>query len=296
MKTCPNCQTQYTDDTLRFCLQDGAVLDDGRVTQQETVSLAGQEMETVARRAATTDADPEATQWKRQSEVTHVSSTTEKPGGGSKLALAIAGLALVLLLLAGAGAIGIWLYVRGPAETAAANSNNAQNSKPGNLNSKITPTPTAAPSPTAQAGNMNSGSAPVTTPTPDFDKTAASREVSQQVSKWKTNAETGDLDSQMRTYAPTVDYYRKRGASRDFVRADRARAYRLFDSMSITLSNMSVTIADSGDTATAVFDKEWVFDGTRHSTGKVRQQLQFRKIDGQWLITGERDLKVYYTN
>ena len=66
--------------------------------------------------------------------------------------------------------------------------------------------------------------------------------------------------------------------------------------MSVSISNMNVSIADSGETATAVFDKEWVFDGTRRSSGKVQQQMQFRKINGEWLITGERDVKVYYTN
>ena len=100
----------------------------------------------------------------------------------------------------------------------------------------------------------------------------------------------------MRKYAGTVDYYRKRGASVDFVRRDKQRAFDRFSSISVTISNMNVAVGDSGETATATFDKEWVFQGSRTSTGKVQQQMQFRKINGEWLITGERDVKVYYTN
>jgi len=66
--------------------------------------------------------------------------------------------------------------------------------------------------------------------------------------------------------------------------------------LAFDISNVDISIGDSGETATAVFDKEWVFEGPRRSTGKVQQLLQFRRIGGAWRITGERDLRVYYTN
>lgn len=40
MKQCPNCRTTYTDDTLRFCLADGAALV-GDFTEAETVISGG---------------------------------------------------------------------------------------------------------------------------------------------------------------------------------------------------------------------------------------------------------------
>jgi hypothetical protein len=99
----------------------------------------------------------------------------------------------------------------------------------------------------------------------------------------------------MSHYAATVDYYNKRGASVGSVRADKQRAFTTYDSIRITLSNMTVTPDASGDGATAVFDKEWVFEGVKYSAGKVQTQLKLKKVNGQWLISGERDLKVYYT-
>jgi hypothetical protein len=99
----------------------------------------------------------------------------------------------------------------------------------------------------------------------------------------------------MTHYAPTVDYYSKRAASAAFIRADKQRAFSRYDSISIDISNLSVTVDASGRSATAVFDKEWDFSGNGSSSGKVRQMIRLRNVDGEWLITAEKDLKVYYT-
>ncbi len=292
MRTCPSCHSQYTDDTLRFCLQDGAPLEVLPATQQPTISFAGQELETAAR-VNTPAPESEVTRWKPKSEV----------ADASKTALAIVATAVVMLLVFVVGGIGAWIYFKGFGDDIARNANNGSGNQnavpPGNMNSNglSTPAPTVMPSATAVSNNNSSPDRKITpTPTPQVDKQQASREVSQQIDSWKSLAESGDLDSYMSKYAGSVDYYRKRGASIDFVRRDKQRAFKMFSSISVNISNMDVTVDDSGGRATAAFDKEWVFDGSRRSTGKVRQQMQFRKFNGQWLITGERDVKVYYTN
>lgn len=38
MKHCPACGTQYTDDTIRFCLQDGLSLVESRETETPRVA------------------------------------------------------------------------------------------------------------------------------------------------------------------------------------------------------------------------------------------------------------------
>lgn len=303
MRTCPSCHTQYTDDTLRFCLQDGSPLDQLPATQQPTVSFAGQDLETVVR-GSSPARDSEVTQWDKASKVTHVSSLQPKSSSGSKTALIVAATAVAMLLIFGVVGIGAWLYFKNRDGDIAKNGNNGnrdQNAFPSpntNSNGLNKPSPTIAPSPTATV--VANSNPPVwiipPTPSPQVDKQQASREVSQQINSWKSLAESGDLNSYIRKYAGTVDYYRKRGASVDFIRSDKQRAFNMFSSMSVTISNMNVSVDDSGEGATAVFDKEWVFDGARRSTGKVRQQMQFRKFNGQWLITAERDVKVYYTN
>lgn len=299
MKICPNCHTQYTDDTLRFCLQDGAPLTGAPVTRQPTVSLAGQAMETVS-----SEADGSvATRWKQDSAVARA-AVAETKSRSRWLIWAAAGV-FSLIFLGGIAALGLWLYFK-DRPPIAANLENGKSNQKGvpslNVNTNpATPTSTRLVSPTpaatAPASNINSNVGDMLLdPSPAINKEQASGEVSQQVQSWRSSTESGDTSALVRKYAPSVQYYNKSNASPEFIRADKQRAYRMFGSMSIRISNMDVNVSASGETATAHFDKEWVFDGARRSTGKVRQQLQFRRINGQWLITGERDIRVYYAN
>jgi hypothetical protein len=78
------------------------------------------------------------------------------------------------------------------------------------------------------------------------------------------------------------------------VRADKQRAFEAFDDIEFNVSNVRV-IAESEDRVTVIYDKEWVFaNGERTTEGKVQSQLTLQRINGRWLIVGERDLKVYY--
>jgi len=44
MKQCPTCQSQYTDDTLQFCLQDGSPLKPvGDSPESKTIAFGEQE-------------------------------------------------------------------------------------------------------------------------------------------------------------------------------------------------------------------------------------------------------------
>ena len=84
-------------------------------------------------------------------------------------------------------------------------------------------------------------------------------------------------------------------ASVAFVRADKLRAFTRYDSINIKLTNISISVDQAGEEATVTLDKEWDFKGNGSSSGKVKQLLKLRKFNGQWLITAEKDLKVYFT-
>ena len=289
MKICPNCRTQYTDDSLRFCLQDGALLAAGPASQQASASLGGQEVETVTREA---DGSVE-TQLRHDRQVARPPAPAAKTRARWLVWAAAAG--LLLIILVGAGSVGLWLYLQ-DRRVIVSNTDDRggnQNGTSFNTNTNLvtpTRTPLPTPTPTATASTTPSN---ISSTVRDMQLSA---EVSQQVESWGSSTESGDVNSLVSKYAPSVQYYRKSGATPDFIRVDKQRAYRTFDSISIRISNMDVNVSTTGETATASFDKEWVFGGARRSTGKVRQQLQFRKINGQWLITSERDVRIYYTN
>lgn len=297
MKYCPTCQTQYTDDTLQFCLQDGARLSAAGQSETETVVLPRQvEPLRVEPFAADSSAD-----W-RQSEVTRVSApaaTSEPKKRSTFLIVALTAGATVLLL--GAIGAGAWLYLKnGPTEIVkntnggarnAVNQNFANNSKPNSNAEKKTPPSNSANS---AISNVFPNASPAAGPTP-ADGEQIRREISAQLESWKYAAEARNLNGYMNNYAGTVDYYNKGGASADFVRRDKQRAFTKFDLIRFDLGNVTITPDASGSRVVALFDKAWQFSGADgYSEGKVRQQLTFEKIGGRWLITGEKDLKVYY--
>ena len=287
MKICPSCHTQYTDNTLMFCLQDGTPLDAAFSSEPSTTWSGDDELETAVRAKYPTQP---GTAQSAESEGPHV---PPQRASRSKTPFIVVATAVATLLILGILGLGAWLYFRKDSETTRNTSNGRanQNSSAANANSTRTPTPTPSPSPTP--ANNNSAS-PTPTPEPAADKEVASREVAEQIGKWELLSESGDLDAYMSKYAGTVDYYQRRGASVEFVRRDKRRAFGMYDSISFDISNMDVRVDDSGDRAVATFDKEWEFEGEEsRSTGKVKQQLELRKISGEWLITGERDLRVY---
>ncbi len=277
MKSCPSCLTQYTDDTLMYCLQDGTPLITAAQSDLPTVVIG--ETDTLVNprsRARNLDTKPD------------ISSSGKVDRPRSYTAVAVVTTVLVMLIVFGLLGFGTFLYFRNKTRLQTTNANSTiSKSNQENRNTASSPTPTRVenrPSNPPQPGNRATSEA-VNDETRD--------EIRRQIDSWREATEEMDLDSLMDHYAPKVEYYNKRGADPGFIRADKERAFARFDDISMNISNLEVTPADTDDRLSVVFDKEWRFRGERTSTGKVRQLLQLKKINGTWLITSERDLKVY---
>jgi hypothetical protein len=305
MKFCPNCQTTYTDDTLRFCLQDG--------TQLAEVPDAVTDMPTVAFNEPETIVTPKTPQQvvrinlpqQQNQEPVERPQIIEQPRiveqpriapqhietKKSNTALTVLATILGMLVIFGIG--GAWYLLNSrKTEVAAVNANTVPTNRPLNSNSAnvqtlnnntvkptATPTATPIPKPTLEAGAAK----------------AITGDVKDTVDAWVNSSESLDLDGNLDYYADSVDYYIAGRVNRARVRTDKQRAFDQYDSINFNVSNMKITPDASGEKATAVFDKEWKFEGEeKYSSGKVQQQLTLSKINGRWLITGEKDLKTYY--
>jgi ketosteroid isomerase-like protein len=134
--------------------------------------------------------------------------------------------------------------------------------------------------------------------TTPIDATTVRKEVKEVLDGWADTTRDRDLDEHMSFYAPSLEtFYNARNVSAAQVRKDRARAFERYSEMDVKLENVQVKPDPSGTRATVTFDKTWDFDGDeKHSTGSVRQQLSLTKAGDRWLITGEKDLEVLYTN
>jgi len=300
MKYCPNCQTTYTDDTLRFCLQDGTQLAEVSDASTDMPTVAFDDSETLVSRKPPQQVvrinvpEPEPQNWERieQPRINEQPRIVPQPVETKKSNTALIILATVLGMLALFGIAGAWFLLKNrKSDVAVVNVNTAVN-RPLNSNSanvqilntnttKPTASPTATPSPKP-------------TLDPEEAKVVAD-DVEDAVDTWKSSSENLDLDGNLDQYADSVDYYTAGRINLARVRADKQRAFDQYDSINFNISNMKVTPDASGEKAIAVFDKEWRFEGeNKYSSGKVQQQLTLGKIDGRWLITGERDLKTYY--
>ena len=214
-------------------------------------------------------------------EVSARSTVAEPAERRSKTALIVLLTAVLTLLVFGVAGLGYWIYMRQREKEDARVAPNNRLPVPTATVSDAKPTPTPSPTPN-----------PTSTKTP-VDRSKITREVTDAISSWKEDTESGDVDAVTRHYADRVDYFNRGGVGRDFIGRDKERAFSDFDSIDINIANVKVDVDDTGESATAEFDKSWQFVGDRVSEGKVRSQLKLKKSNGKWIITSERDLRVY---
>ncbi len=167
MKSCPACNTQYSDDTLVFCLQDGTPL---VATDMDTPTVVLGEAETVARqgRIHVPLNDPDSGAWP-QSQVTHVATAIpEQKRSNTPIVIAIVAVGL-LILLGIVGLAGV-VFFKNAANSTVANTNTNPNIPNSNLNNGAFPTPQMSPlaTPTIAASTPypTPMSSPAATPPP----------------------------------------------------------------------------------------------------------------------------------
>lgn len=283
MKYCPKCQTNYEDETYEFCLEDGAVLVEYSEAQSSpTVFLDEQQTQVKIKPTEQVQFYPptQAQDW-QSSQVTQISPQnipspiqSQPPPPKSNMAGAVFLTIFGMVALFGAG-FGAWYFLGGK-----------QTEVPQNKN-------TSSPNATRSTSPKPSANANTPTPTPELDAVKIKSEVTDAINSWKSATENGDINSVMSFYADSISFYGSQ-KSKATVRGDKQAAFNKYDSMEITLSNLRITPDASGEKATAVFDKQWVFTGEKVYAGKVQSQFQFVKSGNRWLISGEKDLKVYY--
>jgi PEGA domain/Double zinc ribbon len=133
-------------------------------------------------------------------------------------------------------------------------------------------------------------------PAPAEDSSSAEGEVRTALNGWAQSIQNRDIDAHMRYYADTLDYYYARSAVQSSrVRDDRTKAFQKFSWLSIQLGGVNVQMDSTGERATVVFDKTFDFrgDSGAYFSGSVQNQLTLTRLGGAWLITGEKELKVY---
>lgn len=302
MKRCPQCGTSYTDETLVYCLQDGAMLAgvgtshppaDSEATWQisggrssgveppPTEILVQENIPTVGLRPTT----PTERQHARPTAHAHEQYSTPQKPRSSALVIILS--VIVALLLVALGGLVTWALMRdgNQDETLAGSrtANQAGERTPDNSNRRTSTneSPYASPAPAPSA----------------VDTAQAEREVQTTLDAWADSIRRRNLEEHMSFYADVLDvYYNSTNVGAARVRADRARAFSIYDSMGMQLTNVKIAIDPSGVRATATFDKTFDFRGEKNFSGSGLNRFWLVKSAGRWRITGEKDLQTYYIN
>jgi hypothetical protein len=136
-------------------------------------------------------------------------------------------------------------------------------------------------------------------PIADQSASSADAEIRNSLEGWAQSSRNRDIDGHLQYYADTLDfYYNRTMVPSSKVREDRTRAFAKFNYVSVQLSNISIQLDSTGQRATVTLDKTFDFRGDNNAffNGAVQAQLALTKLGGAWLITGEKELKVYYVN
>ena len=299
MKVCPLCRSRYTDDSLAFCLQDGSPLADESSESSGEPTAVLHDAETFATGRDSGRIDVEVTrddeERETQERVPRVIPESARDRRSGTLRTVVATVGVMLVLFGILVSIGLYYYYSREGNTPPAGSNSNSN-----IQANVPRTPSLVPSASATlTPSPGSTNTPRPSPTADesFDPDEIKGAVGQRLMAWKAHTERLDLNGVMSCYADKLNYYYSRGnTDKSFVRKNKGDALAKFRRVRITISDLNITVSRDGHTATAVFDKEWSFEGNgKVSTGKVRSQVSFTMSGEQWLINGEKDLKVYYT-
>jgi ketosteroid isomerase-like protein len=311
MKRCPTCNRTYTDDTLRFCLQDGSSLvadsQAGAASDPEATlvnsSTRGEyppPTEVLPARGAETIATPRPVPTAPPHALSADTYGRTAPAPKSRNTATVVLVSVIgTILLLSLGAVGVFLYLRNRGDAERARVGNTEENRPANNANTQNINNTAPNTNKPNVNNNNRATpspSPSTTPAP-VDTAAVTGQVRSALIGWAAATTARDINEHMNYYADTLDtYYNAKNISSGKVRADRERAFNTYSSMDVQLSNIRVTPDPTGQRATVTFDKTWTFEGDKYSNGSVQQLATLSKIGGRWRITGEKDLQVYYVN
>jgi hypothetical protein len=305
MKRCPICNRTYTDDSLNYCLEDGTALNtvssasgsfdpDRTLVDPKRAASGPPPTEVLSSHAVSTEQYPSTTPTSAYQQPTPAPRVDLPRRSNTAAVVTLSVLGTVMLILL--GGVGAWLLMRSRPESSTNVTNGKSATVTNNESRVVSPTPRSDNTRFPQQ-TLRPPSTPAQSTLSPTDANTIRSDVASTLNSWAAGASSRDPDAHASFYAPAVDPYYKRGSvSPNYVREDAARAYGMFSSINVQLSNIQVEPDPDGQHATATFDKTWNFDGTKSSSGAVQQRVWLEKLGNRWLISGEKDLKVYYLN
>lgn len=283
MKYCPSCLNQYTDLTLKFCLQDGTPLSAAPQKQSTIDTVAFSHPVTVQKMTPTADLRIEQPVYNRTQQNFRPEPEKKK---SSKGLIAVAIIFPILTLGVVGGGAG-WIYfsrqqaAAQKQETDVAAAENATSAEPAQIKP---PVPETLKPEEAKSDE-----------TPPVDAEAVKGEIKNLVERWKDLTEGHNAEKLSEMYGEKVEYMGKAGVSSSEIKSNLQKTFDAYSEIDIEITNMMVAVDAQGSSATALFDKEWSYEANPKLTeGKAHTKLHLQRAGKDWKIVTEKQLKVYY--
>ena len=279
MKYCPSCLNQYTDLTLKFCLQDGTPLSAMPERKQSTIdTVAFSQPVTAASFLPTSDFRIEQPPQNR----TQQNIKPDAVPKAKRTSKALVALAVIVpvLTLSGAGVASGWFLLKDRLNAMSEKTEASQDDQAASA-----PVPVASAVPETIKAND-----PAST-----DAEAVKAEITNAVEQWKDLTEGHNAEKLSQMYGEKVDYLGTTGVSNAEIRATVQKLFDAYSDIDLQISNLSVAVDSEGQAATAIFDNEWDYEASpKLSSGKAHTKLHFQRAGSDWKIVSERQLKIYY--
>jgi hypothetical protein len=121
------------------------------------------------------------------------------------------------------------------------------------------------------------------------------KEISAVINRWAEAKRRRDLDRELACYTPSVDrFYGQRNLSAAQLRREEQNVFsRIGTVRRFEISNLKFDRV-TAEWALVSFDKNWDFQGRTRFAGSSREELAMRPVGGQWKISSQREVKVYW--
>lgn len=277
MKYCPSCLNQYTDLTLKFCLQDGTPLSAMPEKKQSTIDTVAFVRPVTAENFMPT-ADIKLEQPRENATQQNIRPAQVRNAKRTSRALIAVAVILPITVISVAGIGSGWYLLRGRLATLQAEST----------------MPVDPPAEPATADVSPAVPETVTVGQPREADTVKSQ-IRNLVEQWKDLTEGHNAERLSRMYGEKVDYYGKPGTRTEEVRAELEKTFDAYSEIDVEISNLSIAVDSESTAATALFDNEWIYAASpKLSSGKAHTKLHFQRVGTDWKIVSEKQLKVYF--
>ena len=279
MKYCPSCLSQYTDLTLKFCLQDGTPLSAAPAKQSSIDTVAFALPVTEQNFSRTSNYRVEAADSGQTQENVKIPAV---PKRSSRKPLIAAAVMVPLITLAVVGGGAGWVYISSKNTVVKTDDTPDED---GNDVRKLSEPP---PAELIKASEKTSSQE-----TPDRE--AVKSEIANLIETWKDLTEGRNSEKLAAMYGEKVDYLGQLGTTAAEIKAGLQKTFDAYSEIDIEISNLMVAVDAEGTSATALFDKEWSHEAApKLSEGKAHFKLHLMKDRSAWRIVTEKQLKVYF--